>query len=140
MAKKADMNIDAKTAAAAAGLAAAAAAAAAGAYWLYGAKDAVKHRKLAKSWMLKARAEMMDLVEKAQDIDKETYMQLAGEVAKRYSTVAGVTTAESKRLMQDLKAGWAYLQSQKKPATRRVTVIKKSAKKAAKKAAKKSSH
>ncbi len=120
--------------AAAAGITAAAAAAAAGAYWLYGAKDAKKHRKLARSWMLKARAEMMDLVEKAQDIDKETYMQLAGEVAKRYAGVAGVTAAESKRLVQDLKSGWAYLQAQKKPAKKKATAIKKSAKKAAKKA------
>jgi len=120
--------------AAAAGITAAAAAAAAGAYWLYGAKDAKKHRKLARSWMLKARAEMMDMVEKAQEIDKETYMQLAGEVAKRYAGVAGVTAAESKRLVQDLKAGWAYLQAQKKPAAKRATAIKKSVRKAAKKA------
>ncbi len=104
---------------------------------MYGAKDAKKHRKLAKSWMLKARAEMMELVEKAQDIDKETYMQLAGEVAKRYAGVAGVTAAESARLVKDLKSGWAYLQAQKKPATRRATAIKKSVKKAAKKATKK---
>jgi hypothetical protein len=135
MAKK--MNLDAKTVGAAAGVAAAAAAAAAGAYWLYGAKDAARHRKLAKSWMLKARAEMMDLVEKAQDIDKETYMQLAGEVAKRYAGVAGVTAAESKRLVQDLKSGWAYLQTQKKPAARKAKAVAKSAKKVAKKAVRK---
>lgn len=134
MAKKEDTT---KIAVTAAGVAAAAAAAAAGAYWLYGAKDAPKHRRLAKSWMLKARAEMMDLVEKAQEIDKETYMQLAGEVAKRYAGVAGVTAAESARLVKDLKAGWAYLQAQKGPATRRVAAVKKSAKKAAKKVAKK---
>ncbi len=136
MAKKEDT---AKIAVAAAGITAAAAAAAAGAYWLYGAKDASKHRKLAKSWMLKARAEMMDLVEKAQDIDKETYMQLAGEVAKRYASVAGVTAAESKRLVQDLKSGWAYLQAQKGPATKRAKAVKKSVKKVAKKVAKKAS-
>ena len=130
-------NKDTQKIAAAAGVAAAAAAAAAGAYWLYGAKDAAKHRRLAKSWMLKARAEMMDVVEKAQTIDKETYMQLAGEVAKRYAGVAGATAAESRRLVQDLKSGWAYLQAQKGPATRRVKSIKKSAKKAAKKVGKK---
>ncbi len=39
----------------------AALAAAAGAYWLYGAKDAAKHRKLAKSWMLKASPEVARL-------------------------------------------------------------------------------
>jgi len=88
--------------------------------------------------MLKARAEMMDLVEKAQDIDRETYMQLAGEVAKRYAGAAGVTAAESQRLMKDLKSGWAYLQSQKKPAARKAKAVAKSAKKVAKKAAKKS--
>lgn len=125
--------------AAATGVAAAAAAAAAGAYWLYGAKDAKKHRKLARSWMLKARAEVMEGMEKLGEVDKETYMQLAGEVAKRYAGVAGVTAAESKRLVQDLKSGWAYLQSQKKPAARRATAIKKSVKKAAKKVAKKAS-
>lgn len=135
MAKKEDTT---KIAVATAGVAAAAAAAA-GAYWLYGAKDAKKHRKLAKSWMLKARAEMMDLVEKAQDVDRETYMQLAGEVAKRYAGVAGVTAAESKRLVKDLKAGWAYLQAQKGPATRRAKAVKKSVKKAAKKMVKKAS-
>lgn len=125
--------------AAAAGVAAAAAAAAAGAYWLYGAKDAKKHRKLARSWMLKARAEMMDLVEKAQDIDRDTYMQLAGKVAKRYGAAAGVTAAESKKLVNDLKAGWAYMQAQKGPATRRAKAVKKSVKKAVKKVAKKAS-
>jgi hypothetical protein len=116
--------------AAAAGVAAAAAAAAAGAYWLYGAKDASKHRKLAKSWMLKARAEMMELVEKAQELDRDTYMQLAGEVAKRYGSVAGVTAAESQRLIKDLQAGWAYMQAQKKPAKKKAKAIAKNAKKA----------
>ena len=122
--------------AAAAGIAAAAAAAAAGAYWLYGAKDAKKHRKLAKSWMLKARAEVMDAVEKLQDIDKETYMQIVGEVAKRYGAAAGAGTAEAKRLMRDLKSGWTYMQAQKGPATRRAKAVKKSATKAAHKVAK----
>ncbi len=136
MAKKEDT---AKIAAAATAGVAAAAAAAAGAYWLYGAKDAAKHRKLARSWMLKARAEMMDLVEKAQDVDKDTYMQLAGEVAKRYGAVAGVTAVESKKLVQDLKAGWTYLQAQKKPAKKKAKAIVKSVKAAAKKVAKKAS-
>jgi hypothetical protein len=120
--------------AAAAGVAAATAVAAAGAYWLYGAKDAAKHRKLAKSWMLKARAEVLETIEKLPNIDKETYLQVAGEVAKRYGAVAGVSAAEAKKLMQDLNAGWAYMQAQKKPATRRLNAAKKSVKKVAKKA------
>lgn len=70
--------------------AAALAAAAAGTYWLYGAKDASKHRKAAKSWMLKARAEVLEGVEKAIEkagtIDKEKYVQLVKAAVKNYSS------------------------------------------------------
>lgn len=122
--------------AAAAGIAAAAAAAAAGAYWLYGAKDAAKHRKLARSWMLKARAEVVEAVEKLKDIDKETYMRIVDDVVKRYGKAAGAGGAEAARLLKDLRSGWAYIQEQKKPALRRAKAIQKSAKKAAYKTAK----
>ncbi|HEV7449483.1 MAG TPA: hypothetical protein VGP13_03015 [Candidatus Paceibacterota bacterium] len=114
-----------------AGVAAAAAAAAAGAYWLYGAKDAAKHRKLAKSWMLKARAEVLEGVEKLQDIDKEKYLAIVDDVMSRYGKTGG---AEAKKLMQDLRSGWMYMQAQKGPAVRRAKAVKKSVKKTAKKA------
>jgi hypothetical protein len=95
------------------GAAAAAAAAAAGAYWFYGAKDAAKHRKTARSWMLKARAETMEAVEaavaKLGDIDKDTYLKIVDEVVKRYSGVAGVTAAEVAAMTKDLKAAWQHM-------------------------------
>ncbi len=59
-----------------AGLAAAAAAAGA-AYWLYGAKHSAQHRKMAKSWMLKARAEVLDQIESIKNIDKASYLRMA---------------------------------------------------------------
>ncbi len=95
------------------GAAAAAAVAAAGAYWFYGAKDAARHRKSAKSWMLKARAETMEAVESAidklGDIDKDTYLKIVDGVVKRYSGVAGVTSAEVAAMTKDLKAAWAHM-------------------------------
>lgn len=119
--------------------AAAAAVAAAGAYWFYGAKDAAKHRKTARSWMLKARAEVMEgvenVIEKLGDIDKETYMKIVDGVVKRYAGVAGVTAAEMAQMTKDLKAAWAHMQSARKSATR--PAVKKAAKKAAKAAKKK---
>lgn len=126
-------NIDAKTVGAAAALTAAAAAAAAGAYWLYGAKDASKHRKVAKSWMLKARAEVMEAVEKLSDVDKAKYLAIVEEVARRYGSKAGVGTAEVARLAKDLKSSWNFINQQQKaskaPAKRR-PAAKKKAKKA----------
>ena len=69
MAKKQKTSSSAVTVGA--GVVAAAAVAAAGAYWFYGSDHATKHRKQVKSWMLKARAEMMEAVEKIGDIDKK---------------------------------------------------------------------
>jgi hypothetical protein len=116
--------------------AAAAAAAAAGAYWFYGAKDAARHRKSAKSWMLKARAETMEAVENAVEklgsIDKETYLKIVDGVIKRYSGVAGVTAAEVSQMTKDLKSAWAHMNTASRTASK---VGKKVAKKAKKSAA-----
>jgi uncharacterized protein YecA (UPF0149 family) len=116
---------------------AAAVATAAGAYWLYGAKNASKHRKTAKSWMLKARAEVMDAVEKAGQIDKKTYLDIVDKVVKGYAAVAGAQSKEIQQLVGDLKSSWQYMQTQKKPAMSRAKAVKKSARRIVKKAGKK---
>lgn len=130
--------MDQKKAAGAAGAAALAAVAAAGAYWFYGAKDAARHRKTARSWMLKARAETMDAVEKAVerlgDIDKETYLGIVDTVVKRYAGVAGVTSAEMAQMTKDLKAAWTHMHAARKSLSK--PAVKKAVKKA-KSAAKK---
>jgi hypothetical protein len=124
---------------AAAAAAAAAAVAAAGAYWFYGAKDAAKHRKTAKSWMLKARAETMEAVENAVEklgeIDKETYLKIVDGIVKRYSGVAGVTSSELAQMTKDLKAAWAHMHAARRIATK--PAVKRVVKKAAKAAKKK---
>lgn len=118
-----------------AGAAALAAVAAAGAYWFYGAKNAAKHRKVARSFMLKARAETMEAVEAAVDkfgdIDKEKYLQIVKATIKHYSGVAGVTAGEIAQMTKDLTGAWLEMQRAKKGA-------KPATKKAVKKAASKS--
>lgn len=111
---------------------AAAAATAAAAYWLYGAKNAAKHRKLARSWMFKARAEVLEAVEKLGDIDKQTYLDIVDKVVKRYAAVSGATSAELVQMAKDLKAAWQHMQ-----ATKTAKGVKKEVKKIVKKAAKK---
>lgn len=90
-----------------------AAAVAAGAYWLYGAEGAKKHRKMARSWMLKARAEIVDAietaVEKAGKLDKETYSNIVDGVLKRYAEVAGVTEDEMKVMSKDMQNAWSHM-------------------------------
>ena len=94
-----------------AGVATAAAlmAGAAGAYWLYGSPESAKHRKMAKSFMLKARAEALEAVEKAKDMDKQTYLNIVDGVVARYSKLSGITSAELAQMTRDLKASWAHM-------------------------------
>lgn len=102
---------------------AATAAAAVGAYWLYGSKGASKNRKTARSWMLKARAEVMDAVDKtvkkAGEIDKDTYMDIVKGIASRYGKLSTVTRSEVGQLMADAQEAWKYMIKSNKSTTAR---------------------
>lgn len=100
------------------------AAAAIGAYWLYGAKNAAKHRKMASSWMLKARAEVMDAVEKMKDMDKEAYMKIVDSVVDKYAKTK--SSAEVIAIAKEMKSAWSQINSATKPAKK---VVKKAVKK-----------
>lgn len=114
------------------GVAAAVAAAGAGAYWLYGAKDASKNRKAARSWMLKARGEVLEGVEKLKDIDKETYMEIVDTVMRRYKGMSGITAAEVAQMANDFKDSWKHMSKGAKKAKKTAKKAVKKAKKAAK--------
>ena len=109
----------------------AAAAAAAGACWLYGGKEAAKNRKKGKSFMLKARADVMDAVSQLNDIDKSKYMDIVDQVVKRYSSVAGITAAEVAQMTRDLRAAWTHMNAVRQTAKS----VRKPARKASKKSA-----
>jgi hypothetical protein len=113
--------------------AAAAAAAAGGAYWLYGAKHSAKHRKMAKAWMLKARAEVMEGIEKLEDIDKEKYMGVVESVLKAYSGKAGATPAEVAAMAKDFQSAWKHMQGKKKTSKRVPSKAKSTTKKTTRK-------
>lgn len=113
----------------------AAVAAAAGAYWLYGAKHSAKHRQMAKSWMLKARADVMDAVEKIGEIDRAAYVRVVDEVMKRYAGVKGSTSAEVAKVVAELKNSWKHMQKAGKKVAKKTGSKKRvSSKKATRKA------
>ena len=119
------------------GVAAAAAVAAAGAYWFYGSDHASKHRKQVKSWMLKARGEVMEAVEKVGDIDKKKYVEIVQQIIARYSKMAGVTAGEMAHMKKDLMTTWTHMDAARKSGASALKGAKKSVKKVAKKVSKK---
>ncbi len=106
------------------------AAAAIGAYWLYGAKNAAKHRKLASSWMLKARAEVMDAVEKMKQMDKDSYMKIVDSVVNKYSKTK--SSAEVMAIAKEMKSAWTQINSATKPVKKAVKKVVNKAVKAVK--------
>ena len=114
------------------GVEAAVAAAGAGAYWLYGSKDASKNRKTAKSWMLKARGDVLEAVEKLKDIDKESYMEIVDNIMKRYKSMSGVTAAEVAQMASDFKDSWRHMQQHAAKGKKTATKVVKKAKRAKK--------
>lgn len=108
-------------------------AAAAGAYFLYG-KDAPKRRKAAKSWMLKAKAEVLEKMENMSDLDKNGYYELIDAAVAKYTDIKDVNTADIASLGKELKGYWSGIKQQFAPKKK---TAKKTVKKVTKKAAKK---
>jgi len=119
--------------AAAAGIAIAAAAA--GAYFLYG-KDAPKRRAQVKSWMLKAKGEVLEQIEKLPNLDEATYYGLIDTVSKKYAGLKHVDSAEIAGLVKELQGGWKAIKKQVSPAKKTAKKAAKKAKKASKKSSK----
>jgi len=95
---------------------------AAGAYFLYGSKDADKNRKKVKSWMLKAKAEVLEGIETAKDMSKEDYEKLVDTSVKAYSKIKTASAEEALQLAKELKSHWKNLE--KKGEVKKAEVIK----------------
>lgn len=94
------------------GLAALAAATAAGVYFLYGSKNAPKNRIAVKGWMLKARGEVMEKMEKMRRIDEKDYRRVVNTVASKYKKLKDVNMKEVDSLVKDLNDQWKNISAE----------------------------
>ena len=79
----------------------------AGAYFLYGSKDAKKNRNKVKSWMLKAKAEVMDKLEKAKDVSEDKFHTIVDDAAKKYgSKMKDLSPEDVQAFAKSLKKHW----------------------------------
>ena len=90
----------------------AAMAAAAGAYYFYGSKHATQHRRKMKSWAIKARGEVVEKLEKAQELTQKKYDRVVDEVADKYRRVKNIDPKEVTALAEDMRRHWKNISSQ----------------------------
>jgi hypothetical protein len=88
----------------------AAAVAAAGAYFLYGSKNAEKNRKKVKSWMLSAKAEVLNTLENAQHMTKEEYEALIERVAATYASLKDTSKGDISSFKREMKDYWQHIE------------------------------
>ena len=113
----------------------AAAITAAGAYFLYGSKSATKNRKAVKGWMLKAKGEVLETLERAEEITEKEYKTLVETACGAYATVKNASVGELKDFKIEMLEHWETLQKSKalKAITGTATDAKKKVIKAVKK-------
>lgn len=86
-------------------------AAAVGAYYLYGHKDASKNRGKVKSWMLKAKGEVLEQLENVQDVSESTYMSAVDAVAKKYNELKTIDPVELGSFIDEMRGHWTGIRS-----------------------------
>lgn len=77
----------------------------AAAYLLFG-PEGKKHRKDLKSWMIKMKAEVMEKMEKAQDLTATSYENIVNQVGAKYKSLKHVSSADLAKEMAELKKNW----------------------------------
>ena len=110
-----------------AGLAAAAVGAALGSYLLTG-KRATKTKKILRSWMLKAKGEVLEGVEKMKDVSEADYKALVDKVGAKYKAVKSIDPAEVEAMVRELHGHWKNIKKSISPAPKKKKVAKKVAK------------
>ena len=122
--KKKSSNIGAKL-----GLAGLAVAGIAAGYFLYG-KDGAKNRKAIKTWTLRAKADVLEKLEKAKEVSEDTFHSVVDEISTKYgSKVKDISPEDVALFAKDLKKHWKDIKSTLTPKV----VAKKMAAKSGKK-------
>ncbi|MDR3558619.1 MAG: hypothetical protein P4L61_03740 [Candidatus Pacebacteria bacterium] len=91
---------------------AALAAAAAGAYYLYGSDAAKSNRKAVKSWMLKAKADVMDEIENMKEVNEGAYKEAVAKIGKKYQDIKGMDKEELAELVSSLQGHWKDIKAE----------------------------
>lgn len=88
-----------------------------GTYFLYGSKNADKNRKKVKSWMLKAKAEVLEGIESARELSRYDYENLVNTAIIAYTDAQNVTNKDIKDFKDEMKSHWAVIEEYAKKNT-----------------------
>lgn len=97
---------------------------AASAYFLFGPKGK-KNQKHLKSWAIKMKADVIEKLEKAQEVTEPIYQKIIETVANEYVKKMKAGKEEIEELSNDLKNHWKTIGKTVKATKKKVTSAKK---------------
>ncbi len=86
-----------------------AAVAAVGTYFLYGSSEASKNRKKVKSWMLRAKAEVLDGLDNIKYMTEEDFQKLVSTAVATYAHAQKMSKAEIRDFTKEMHDSWEFL-------------------------------
>lgn len=89
-----------------------------GAYFMYG-EEGVKNRKKAKGWMLKAKGEILEHLEKMENVTKDNYTKVVDKVATKYAEMKPVEQKELALFVKEMKGHWRAIKKAVAPKTKK---------------------
>lgn len=104
-----------------------------GTNFLFNTKKGKQSLKHIKSWAFKMKAELLEKLEKAKDINEAIYTKIVEELAEKYKKVKGMTVEEVQEMTQELKSQWKKIHAEVKKTINTKHAKPKAAKKSAKK-------
>ena len=110
--------------------------AAVGGYFLYGAKDAKKNRKTVNSWMLRAKAEVLEGIESAKELSEQDYGKIVDNAMMGYKAAKTASVKDLAQFANEMKDHWKTIQKSG-PAKKIMLTVEEATAKPKKKAAKK---
>lgn len=82
-----------------------------GSYFVYG-KNAAAHRAKAKSWALKAKADILEQLENAKEITEPIYEKILSDVSKKYKAMKNINTKDVEALVKELRGHWKHVKKE----------------------------
>lgn len=77
-----------------------------GTHFLFNTKKGKQSLKHIKSWAFKMKAEVLEKLERAKEVNEEIYGKIVDELTEKYKKIKGMTVEEVQELAQELKTQW----------------------------------
>lgn len=108
-----------------------------GTHFLFNTKKGKQSLKHIKSWAFKMKAEVLEKLERAKEVNEEVYGKIVDELTEKYKKVRGMTVEEVQEIAHELKSQWRKIHAEVKKTLKGGNVTSKPKSKAKTTAAKK---